>query len=76
MKNTIIIPALYQHARRDITSLHGALELVKVDLELQQPKFRCIYRGDDIELEVTDKNRIIRLAYVMNKFVAHIKQLP
>lgn len=73
MKNVIVIPALYQHAKRDISSLHGALATVQVDLELNHPSFRCVQRGDEVELEVIDENRIIRLAYVMNKFVAYIK---
>lgn len=73
MRSAIVIPTLYQHARKDITSLRGALQNVKIDLEMNQPQFRCVNRGHEVELEIIDETRIIRLAYAMNKFVAHVR---
>lgn len=74
MHSAVVIPTLYQHARKDIACLRGALQNVKVELEMNQPQFRCINRGQEVQLEIIDETRIIRLAYAMNKFVAHVRQ--
>ncbi len=74
MRSSVVIPTLYQYARKDVASLHGALVNVKIELEMNQPQFRCVNRGNEVELEIIDETRIIRLAYAMNKFVAHVRR--